>query len=199
MNFIAKDTVRINRMIRVPQVRVIDADGNQMGVLATRDALTAAETAGLDLVEVAPTATPPVCRIMDYGKFKYQTSKKAKEAKKKQTVISVKEMKLRGKTEEHDFQFKLRNIKRFLEDGDKVKILIMFKGREITHTELGMSMLKRVAEELKDMATIETAPKLEGRSMTMVVAPAPQKVEKAKTEAAALAEYEAQSQAQKKE
>ena len=186
-------------MIRVPQVRVIDADGNQMGVLATRDALTAAETAGLDLVEVAPTATPPVCRIMDYGKFKYQTSKKAKEAKKKQTVISVKEMKLRGKTEEHDFQFKLRNIKRFLEDGDKVKILIMFKGREITHTELGMSMLKRVAEELKDMATIETAPKLEGRSMTMVVAPAPQKVEKAKTEAAALSENEAQSQAQKKE
>ena len=199
MNFIAKDTVRINRMIRVPQVRVIDADGNQMGVLATRDALTAAETAGLDLVEVAPTATPPVCRIMDYGKFKYQTSKKAKEAKKKQTVISVKEMKLRGKTEEHDLQFKLRNIKRFLEDGDKVKILIMFKGREITHTELGMSMLKRVAEELKDMATIETAPKLEGRSMTMVVAPAPQKVEKAKTEAAALSENEAQSQAQKKE
>ena len=199
MNFIAKDTVRINRMIRVPQVRVIDADGNQMGVLATRDALTAAETAGLDLVEVAPTATPPVCRIMDYGKFKYQTSKKAKEAKKKQTVISVKEMKLRGKTEEHDFQFKLRNIKRFLEDGDKVKILIMFKGREITHTELGMGMLKRVAEELKDVATIETAPKLEGRSMTMIVAPAPQKVEKAKTEAAALAEIEAQSQAQKKE
>lgn len=199
MNFIAKDTVRINRMIRVPQVRVIDADGNQMGVLATRDALTAAETAGLDLVEVAPTATPPVCRIMDYGKFKYQMSKKAKEAKKKQTVISVKEMKLRGKTEEHDFQFKLRNIKRFLEDGDKVKILIMFKGREITHTELGMGMLKRVAEELKDMATIETAPKLEGRSMTMVVAPAPQKVEKAKTEAAALSENEAQSQAQKKE
>ncbi|MCC6502450.1 MAG: translation initiation factor IF-3 [Deltaproteobacteria bacterium] len=195
----AKDTVRINRMIRVPQVRVIDADGNQMGVLATRDALTAAETAGLDLVEVAPTATPPVCRIMDYGKFKYQMSKKAKEAKKKQTVISVKEMKLRGKTEEHDFQFKLRNIKRFLEDGDKVKILIMFKGREITHTELGMGMLKRVAEELKDMATIETAPKLEGRSMTMIVAPAPQKVEKAKTEAAALAEYEAQSQAEKKE
>jgi translation initiation factor IF-3 len=199
VNFIAKDTVRINRMIRVPQVRVIDADGNQMGVLATRDALTAAETAGLDLVEVAPTANPPVCRIMDYGKFKYQTSKKAKEAKKKQTVISVKEMKLRGKTEEHDFQFKLRNIKRFLEDGDKVKILIMFKGREITHTELGMGMLKRVAEELKDVATIETAPKLEGRSMTMIVAPAPQKVEKAKTEAAALAEYEAQSQAEKKE
>lgn len=184
-------------MIRVPQVRVIDAEGNQMGVLATKDALAAAETAGLDLVEIAPTATPPVCRIMDYGKYKYQLSKKAKEAKKKQTVISLKEMKLRGKTEEHDFQFKLRNIKRFLEDGDKVKVLIMFKGREITHTELGMGMLKRVAEELKDMAVIEAPPKLEGRSMSMVVAPAPQKVEKAKTEAAALADKEAQGQSQK--
>jgi len=188
VNFIAKDTVRINRMIRVPQVRVIDADGNQMGVLATKDALLAAETAGLDLVEIAPTATPPVCRIMDYGKYKYQLSKKAKEAKKKQTVISLKEMKLRGKTEEHDFQFKLRNIKKFLEEGDKVKITIIFKGREITHTDLGMGMLKRVAEELKDVATIEAQPKLEGRSMSMVVAPAPQKVEKAKTEAAAAAQ-----------
>ena len=197
MNFIAKDTVRINRMIRVPQVRVIDAEGNQMGVLATKDALAAAETAGLDLVEIAPTANPPVCRIMDYGKYKYQLSKKAKEAKKKQTVISLKEIKLRGKTEEHDFQFKVRNIKRFLDDGDKVKVLIMFKGREITHTDLGMSMLKRVAEELKDMAVIEAPPKLEGRSMSMVVAPAPQKVEKAKIEAAALAEMEAQDQSQK--
>jgi len=197
VNFIAKDTVRINRMIRVPQVRVIDAEGNQMGVLATKDALAAAETAGLDLVEIAPTANPPVCRIMDYGKYKYQLSKKAKEAKKKQTVISLKEIKLRGKTEEHDFQFKVRNIKRFLDDGDKVKVLIMFKGREITHTDLGMSMLKRVAEELKDMAVIEAPPKLEGRSMSMVVAPAPQKVEKAKIEAAALAEMEAQDQSQK--
>jgi len=197
VNFIAKDTVRINRMIRVPQVRVIDAEGNQMGVLATKDALAAAETAGLDLVEIAPTANPPVCRIMDYGKYKYQLSKKAKEAKKKQTVISLKEIKLRGKTEEHDFQFKVRNIKRFLDDGDKVKVLIMFKGREITHTDLGMGMLKRVAEELKDMAVIEAPPKLEGRSMSMVVAPAPQKVEKAKIEAAALAEMEAQDQSQK--
>ena len=197
MNFIAKDTVKINRMIRVPQVRVIDAEGNQMGVLATKDALAAAETAGLDLVEIAPTANPPVCRIMDYGKYKYQLSKKAKEAKKKQTVISLKEIKLRGKTEEHDFQFKVRNIKRFLDDGDKVKVLIMFKGREITHTDLGMGMLKRVAEELKDMAVIEAPPKLEGRSMSMVVAPAPQKVEKAKIEAAALAEMEAQDQSQK--
>ncbi|OGP17642.1 MAG: translation initiation factor IF-3 [Deltaproteobacteria bacterium GWC2_55_46] len=165
-------------MIRVPQVRVIDAEGNQLGVMATRDAITAAEEVGMDLVEVAATANPPVCRIMDYGKFKYQTSKKTKEAKKKQTVISIKEVKLRGKTGEHDFQFKLRNVKRFLGDGDKVKISIIFKGREITHTELGMGMLKRVAEELKDVATIEAPPKLEGRNMSMLIAPAPQKAEK---------------------
>jgi len=152
-------------------VRVIDAEGNQLGVMATKDALAAAEGQGLDLVEIAATATPPVCRIMDYGKYKYQLSKKAKDAKKKQTVIHVKEMKLRGKTEEHDFQFKLRNIRRFISEGDKVKVSIIFKGREITHTELGMSMLKRVAEEVKDIASVEAPPKLEGRNMSMLVAP----------------------------
>ncbi len=158
-------------MIRVPQVRVVDAEGNQLGVMTTREALEAAESSGLDLVEVAATATPPVCRIMDYGRFKYQTSKKAKDAKKKQSIIHIKEVKLRGKTEEHDFQFKVRNARRFLEDGDKVKISIVFRGREITHTELGMSMLKRVQEELKDVATIESPPRLEGRSMSMLVSP----------------------------
>ncbi|MBI5492244.1 MAG: translation initiation factor IF-3 [Deltaproteobacteria bacterium] len=171
----AKETVRINRAIRVPQVRVIDADGNQLGVMATKDALASAESVGLDLVEIAATAAPPVCRIMDYGKFKYQMSKKAKDAKKKQTVIHVKEVKLRGKTEEHDFQFKLRNIRRFLEEGDKVKVSIVFKGREITHTDLGMGMLKRVAEELKEVAAMESAPRLEGRSMSMLISPAQQK------------------------
>ncbi|MEK6758780.1 MAG: translation initiation factor IF-3 [Deltaproteobacteria bacterium] len=168
----AKETVRINRMIRVPQVRVIDAEGNQLGVMATRDALTTAEDIGLDLVEISATATPPVCRIMDYGKYKYQLSKKSKDAKKKQTVVLVKEMKLRGKTEEHDFQFKVRNIKRFLSEGNKVKVTIIFKGREITHTDLGMGMLKRVGEELKEVAVIEAPPKLEGRNMSMMVAPA---------------------------
>src|SRR3989304_3645922 len=175
---IAKDPTRINRMIRVPQVRVIDAEGNQLGVMVTKDALAAAENIGLDLVEVAPTANPPVCRIMDYGKYKYQMSKKAKEAKKKQTVISIKEVKLRGKAEEHDFQFKVRNIRRFLGEGDKVKVSIIFKGREITHTDLGMGMLKRVSEELKDAATVESSPRLEGRNMSMILAPAPQKLEK---------------------
>ena len=165
-------------MIRVPQVRVIDNEGNQLGVMATKDALAAAEGGGLDLVEVAPTANPPVCRIMDYGKYKYQMSKKSKEAKKKQTVISIKEIKLRGKTEEHDFQFKVRNIRRFLDEGDKVKVSIIFKGREITHTQLGMGMLKRVSEELKEVATVEASPRLDGRNMSMILAPAPQKLEK---------------------
>ncbi|MBI5345185.1 MAG: translation initiation factor IF-3 [Deltaproteobacteria bacterium] len=171
----AKDTVRINRMIRVPQVRVLDAEGNQLGVMAIQDALKAADEAGLDLVEISPTAAPPVCRIMDHGKFKYQQSKKAKDARKKQTVVHIKEVKLRGKTEEHDFQFKVRNIKRFLGEGDKVKVTIVFKGREITHTELGRGMLKRVSEELKELAVIEAHPKLEGKSMTMFIAPAQQK------------------------
>ncbi len=158
-------------MIRVPQVRVIDAEGNQLGVMATRDAVQKADESGLDLVEVSANASPPVCRIMDYGKYKYQMSKKAKDAKKKQTVIHVKEVKLRGQTDEHDFQFKIRNMKRFLTEGDKVRVHIVFKGREITHTELGMGMLNRVAAEIKDVGTVEVHPKLEGRSLTMMIAP----------------------------
>lgn len=158
-------------MIRVPQVRVIDAEGNQLGVITTSEALLKAEEAGLDLVEIAATAVPPVCRIMDYGKFKYQQSKKTKDAKKKQTVIHLKEIKFRSKTEEHDYQFKLRNIKKFLAEGDKVKVTIVFKGREITHTDLGMSMLKRIAEEIKSESVIEYQPRLEGRTMIMVAAP----------------------------
>ena len=139
--------------------------------MTSTEALTMAEDAGLDLVEVSPSAKPPVCRIMDYGKYKYLMSKKAHEAKKKQTVIHVKEVKLRVKTEEHDFKFKLRNARRFLEHGDKVKVGIFFRGREITHKELGMAMLKRVEEEIKDIAVVEHAPKMEGRSMMMIVSP----------------------------
>jgi len=165
-------------MIMVPQVRVLDVEGNQLGVMATRDALEAAENAGLDLVEVSANATPPVCRMMDYGKYKYQNSKKAKDAKKKQTVVQIKEMKLRAKTEEHDYQFKLRNTRRFLDEGCKVKITLVFKGREITHTELGVAMLKRIVEELKDTAVIEAHPRLEGRTMTMLVAPLTKKDDK---------------------
>lgn len=158
-------------MIRVPQVRVVDSEGNQLGVMPIAEALSVSEEAGLDLVEVSANAEPPVCRIMDYGKFKYQQSKKARDAKKKQTVILVKEMKFRVKTEEHDFQFKVRNIRRFIKEGNKVKVFIMFRGREITHTDLGRKKLNRVAEVLKDEAALESPPKLEGRNMTMLLTP----------------------------
>ncbi len=149
----------------------MDSAGEQLGVMPTTEALSAAEEVGLDLVEVSATATPPVCRIMDYGKFKYQQSKKARETKKKQTTILVKEMKFRVKTEEHDFQFKVRNIRKFIKEGNKVKVLLMFRGREITHTNLGREKLNRVAEELKEDASVENLPKLEGRNMTMLLTP----------------------------
>lgn len=130
-----------------------------------------AEEAGLDLVEVAPNADPPVCRIMDYGKFKYQLSKKAHDAKKKQTVVTVKEVKVSPKTEEHDIQFKLRHMRRFLESGDKVKVTMLFRGREITHTEIGREILDRIVKEVEDIGIVEQDPKLEGRHMVMVIAP----------------------------
>jgi len=139
--------------------------------LPIQQALKDADDAGLDLVEVSPQADPPVCRLIDYGKYKYQMSKKSHEAKKKQTVVHVKEIKLRTGTGEHDFQFKVRNMKRFLSGGDKVKISIFFRGREITHLDRGVEMLNKVAEEVKDMGVIEQKPKLEGRSMTMLVGP----------------------------
>ncbi len=156
-------------------MRVVDSEGVQLGVMPIADALNVAEEAGLDLVEVSANAAPPVCRIMDYGKFKYQQSKKARETKKKQTIILVKEMKFRVKTEEHDFQFKVRNIRKFIKEGNKVKVFIMFRGREITHTDLGRKKLNRVAEVLKDEATLESPPKLEGRNMTMLLTPIQQK------------------------
>lgn len=129
------------------------------------------EEAGLDLVEVAPNADPPVCRIMDYGKFKYQLSKKAHDAKKKQTVVTVKEVKVSPKTEEHDIQFKLRHMRRFLEGGDKVKVTMLFRGREITHTDIGREILDRIVKEIEDIGIVEQDPKLEGRHMVMVIAP----------------------------
>jgi len=150
---------------------VVDADGNQLGVMPTQEALRVAEEAGLDLVEVSPNAEPPVCRIMDYGKFKYQLSKKAHEAKKKQSTIQVKMVKFRTRTDEHDFQFKLRSMLKFLSQGDKVKVLVFFRGREITHPDLGRNMLMRVMEETKDIAVVEQAPKMEGRSMTLLLGP----------------------------
>ncbi|WP_145021650.1 translation initiation factor IF-3 [Geobacter argillaceus] len=167
----AKPTVNINRAIRSREVRVIGAEGEQLGILTIQDALAAAETQQLDLVEVSPTAVPPVCRIMDYGKFKYQQSKKLQEAKKKQVQVVVKEVKLRTKTDEHDLMFKIKHVRRFLEEGNKAKITLMFRGREITHMDLGQKVLERVISELEDIAVIEARPKMEGRSMFVIVSP----------------------------
>jgi len=163
--------VRINREIRAKEVRVIDPEGKQLGILPVYEALRLATNFELDLVEVSPKSEPPVCRIMDYGKFKYQQSKKAHDAKKKQAVVHLKEVKMRPKTEEHDFQFKLRHIERFLKEGNKTKVTIVFRGRELAHPDLGRNMLGRVTEEAKEWGKVELAPKFEGRNFIMVLAP----------------------------
>jgi translation initiation factor IF-3 len=162
---------RRNEEITAPRVRVIDADGSQVGVIATREALAKAEEAGLDLVEVSPNADPPVCKIMDYGKFIYQKEKQTQAAKKKQKQIQVKEVKFRPTTEDADYQTKLRALLRFLEEGDKVKITVRYKGREMAHQELGMQLIERVKGDLGEIAQIEQYPKLEGRQTIMVMSP----------------------------
>jgi translation initiation factor IF-3 len=156
-------------MIKVKEVRVINADGEQLGILETREAIRKAEEQGFDLVEVAPTAKPPVCRIMDFGKYKYEMAKKAHESRKHQTVIVVKEIKLRPRTDEHDVNFKLNNIKRFLEEGHKVKVSVMFRGREMAHTEQGRAVLERIVTELQNDAVIEQPPRMEGRNMMLLL------------------------------
>jgi len=168
--FITKD-VRINREIRAKEVRVIDPEGKQLGILPVFEALRLATNYELDLVEVSPKSEPPVCRIMDYGKFKYQQSKKAHDAKKKQAVVHIKEVKMRPKTEEHDFQFKLRHIERFLKEGNKTKITVVFRGRELAHPDLGKNMLARITEEAKEWGKVEQSPKFEGRNFIMILAP----------------------------
>ncbi len=162
---------RVNEVIRIKEVRLIGSDGSQLGVLPTEQAMSMAEEEGLDLVEVAPNERPPVCRIMDYGKFKYQQSKRGQEAKKKQKQFLVKEMKMRPKTEEHDYQFKIKHVRRFLSEGNKTKITIMFRGRELSHLELGQKILDRLTEDLSDVCIVEQEPKREGRNMIMVLAP----------------------------
>ena len=142
-----------------------------MGIVSIGEARERAEEAGLDLVEVAPNAEPPVCRVMDYGKYKYQLSKKAHDAKKKQSVVSVKEVKVSPKTQEHDLSFKIRHMRRFLENGDKVKVTMVFRGREITHTEIGREVLDKIVAEIEEFGTVEVSPKLEGRHMVMIIAP----------------------------
>ena len=173
--FISKITTRINHLIKAREVRVIASEGEQLGVLLLRDALQRAEEAGLDLVEVAPTAVPPVCRIMDFGKYKYEMNKKAHESKKHQTVIAVKEVKLRPRTDDHDVQFKTNNIKRFLEGGDKVKVSIMFRGREMAHPQQGRALLERIVNDLQAVAIVEQMPRMEGRNMFLMLAAKPQK------------------------
>lgn len=150
---------------------MVGADSEQLGILSLQEALALAERQHLDLVEVSPSANPPVCRIMDYGKYKYQQSKRLQEARKKQVQIQLKEVKIRPKTDEHDLQFKIKHVRRFLEEGNKAKITVVFRGREITHTELGQSALERFATELQDVCVIESRPRMEGRSMFMIVAP----------------------------
>lgn len=162
---------RINGEIRIPEVRLIGVDGEQLGVVRTSEALHLAEQNDVDLVEIAPNATPPVCRLMDYGKFKYQEQKRQHEARAKQKIIQVKEVKFRPGTDEGDYQVKLRNVKRFIEDGDKVKITLRFRGREMAHQELGMRVLERVRDDLAENGQVESMPKLEGRQMVMMLVP----------------------------
>ena len=165
--------VRINERIRVPQVRVVDENGQMMGVMSTRDAVEKAREKGFDLVEVSAGAVPPVCRVMDYGKYKYELSKKAKRAKRKQHVMHMKEIKMRPGIEAHDYGFKMNNARRFLEDYNKVKFCLIFRGREVTHLDIGMNLLGRVAHDLADIATVESPPKKEGMAVMMVVCPRP--------------------------
>lgn len=150
---------------------MVDTNGEQLGIMPVREGLRLAEERQLDLVEVAPGAKPPVCRIMDFGKYKYEQSKKEKEARKKQRIINIKEVKLRPNIEDHDFNVKLRNVLRFLKSGDKVKVSIMFRGREIVHNKLSQQLLDRIAEETKEISTVERKPKLEGKNMIMILAP----------------------------
>lgn len=158
-------------MITAPNVRLIGSDGGQMGIVPVKDALNVALDEGLDLVEVASDTDPPVCRIMDFGRYKYTQSKKQQESKKKQTIIQVKEVKIRPKTEEHDYQFKLRNIRKFLAQKNKTKVTLRFRGREIAHANLAKGMLERIVEDVVDLAVVEQMPKMEGRVMIMVLAP----------------------------
>lgn len=170
--------LRINHRIRVPEVRVI-ADEEQLGVMPTHEALRLAEERGLDLVEISPRAFPPVCRIMDYGKYKYEEAKKKQQARKRASTVETKEIKFRPKTEEHDMAFKVKHVRRFLEAGNKVRLAVVFRGREITHPQTGMAVLNKIVELCNDIAVVEATPNMEGRRMIMVIAPKPGVVRKA--------------------
>ena len=167
----SNDGPRINAQIAVPTVRLVKEDGTMVGVKPTREALQMAADAGLDLVEVSPNADPPVCKILDFGKYKYQEQKKKNEARKKQKVIEVKEIKLRPTTDEHDYEVKMRSVTRFLEEGDKVKVTLRFRGRELAHTYLGMQVLDKVRAKFEGVAKVEQEPRFEGKQVIMVMAP----------------------------
>lgn len=166
--------MRVNERIRVTPIRLIGAGGEQVGIIPTREALDRAREAGLDLVEVAPNSRPPVCRIMDFGKYKYELSKKDKLAKKKQHSFQLKEMRYRPKIDEHDFMFKTKHVKEFLEEGSKVRVFMMFRGREMAHVEFGRTIIDRIVTELAPVATLDVAPKMEGNTMSMVLTPKPE-------------------------
>jgi translation initiation factor IF-3 len=162
---------RVNEAIRAREVRLIDENGQNVGVVSRPDALDRAAAAGLDLVEVSPDAEPPVCKILDFGKYKYQEQKKAAEARKNQKIVEIKEIKMRPTIDDHDYDVKMRSIRRFFEDGDKVKVTLRFRGREMAHQELGYQLLQRVKSELQELSKVEAEPRLEGRQMVMVLAP----------------------------
>ena len=170
-----QDGVRRNEQIRARDVRVIGAEGEQIGILPRMEAIALAKEAGMDLVEVAATADPPVCRIMDFGKFKYEQQQKKKEAKKNQSVVQIKEIKVRPKTDDHDYETKLRHIRRFLTDGDRCKVTVFFRGREIVHKDRGQAILARVIEDTKDIGKVEQEPSAEGRTLQMLLMPLPKK------------------------
>ncbi|KFI31082.1 translation initiation factor IF-3 [Haematobacter massiliensis] len=162
---------RVNERIRAPEIRLIGAEGENVGVVTPARALALAQEAGLDLVEISPNATPPVCKIMDFGKFKYENQKREAEARKKQKTIEVKEIKFRPGTDTHDYDVKMRSVLKFLEGGDKVKVTLRFRGREMAHQQLGMELLNRVAADVAEVGKVENMPKLEGRQMVMMIGP----------------------------
>lgn len=186
----------MNREIRAPQVRVIDEAGTMLGVMTVPEAIRLAEDRGLDLLEIAPTATPPTCKIMDHGKWKYENKKKAAVARKKQVIVSIKEVQMRPRTDQHDFETKMNHARRFLLDGDKVKISLRFMGRELAHQEIGLEIMKKCIEFVKDLALVESNPKMEGKQLFLLLAPDPLKIkdylkahpEKSKQDTAELAE-----------
>ncbi len=173
--------VRVNYRIRVPEVRVIAADGTQLGIMSSQDAIRKAQEDGLDLVEVNPKADPPVCKIMDFGKFKYEEKKRANIARKNQNVVEIKEVKVRPKTDEHDLETKIKHIKRFLEEGNKAKITVRFRGREITHPEKGREVLDDIVKALEGMINIESHPAIDGKQMIMMIAPKPNIIRRVET------------------